>query len=83
MRRPGRTAPETQASKRADPNDDGSDGRFVRGLPADVSGFPVSAPIDYQPQAGTTSEHSGGLYETVTLPRNVPPTIDHRPFKLK
>lgn len=66
----------------ADGANDGSDGRFVRGLPAEFAGPPDDR-IDYDSQAGCPSDVAGGTY-TGNVTGAPPPGAapGPKPFKL-
>jgi hypothetical protein len=69
--------------KPADQNNDGSEGKWSRGLPSDLPGAARPSTIDYDAQAGCPVDVSGGTYRpnvTGAPPSGAAP--GPKPFKL-
>lgn len=68
--------------KPADERNDGSGGAWIGGLPADVAGTNPPTTIDYDAQAGTPSDQSGGSYKPNVTGSPAPsPALGPTPFK--
>lgn len=82
MRRDKHEPAGTTASRAPRVENDGANGGWVRGLPADVVGRPDPA-IDYDAQSGCPRDVAGGTYvPNVTGAPAPAPAAGRTPFKL-